>query len=121
MEPIFTAEQLAELKAYHLPFYIRAALNPFLLLGYLALVLGPLNGPFYRSAQRAAAWLDRRLGFLRRTPGIRVFLQVLDKLWGEPGWGTAVLFGLCVDLTYKLVFLPADIYFGYILEHRYGM
>jgi STE24 endopeptidase len=121
MEPIFTAEQLAEIKTYHLPYYIRSALNPFLLLGYLALVLGPLNGPFYRSAQRAAAWLDSRLGFLRRTPGARVVLQVLDKLWGEPGWGTALLFGLFVDLTYKLVFLPADIYFGYILEHRYGM
>ena len=84
-------------------------------------MLGPLNRPFYRFAQRLAAKLDSRLGFLRRAPVLRVFFQVLDRLWGEPGWGTAVLFGLCVDLTYKLVFLPADIYFGYILEHRYGM
>ncbi|WP_224364003.1 M48 family metalloprotease [Hyalangium versicolor] len=121
MEPIFTPDQLAEIKAYSLPYYIRAAVNPFIYVGFLALMLGPLNGPFYRFAQATAAWLDARLGFLRTAPVSRVFLRALDTLWGEPGWGTALLFSLFVDLSLKLVTAPIDFYFGYILEHRYGM
>lgn len=121
MEPIFTPEQLAEIKAYSLPYYVRAAVNPFVYVGFLALMLGPLNKPFYRFAQSVASWLNVRLGFLRTAPGSRVFLQALDRLWGEPGWGTALLFALCVDMSLKLATAPSDFYFGYILEHRYGM
>jgi STE24 endopeptidase len=121
MEPIFTPEQLAGIKAYHLPYYIRNAVSPLMTVGFLALVLGPLNGPFFRLSRAVAAWLDGRFTFLRTAPGSRAFFRVMDKLWGEPGWGTAVFFALCVDLSFKLLLLPLDIYFGYILEHRYGM
>ncbi len=96
-------------------------MNPFVYVGFLALTLGPLNKPFYRFAQAAAAWLDARLAFLRTAPGSRVFLRALDLLWGEQGWGAALLFSLCVDLSLRLVTAPSDFYFGYILEHRYGM
>lgn len=121
MDPIFTPEQLAEIKAYSLPFYIRAAVNPFVYVGFLALMLGPLNKPFYRFAQATAAWLDAQLAVLRTAPGSRVFLRALDMLWGEKGWGAALLFSLCIDLSLKLVTAPIDFYFAYILEHRYGM
>ncbi len=121
MEPIFTPEQLAEIKAYSLPYYIRAAVNPFIYVGFLALMLGPLNAPLYRFAQAGASWLDARLAFLRRTPGLRTLLKALDMMWGESGWGTALLFALYADISLKLVTAPSDFYFGYILEHRYGM
>lgn len=121
MEPIFTPEQLAEIKAYHLPLYIKSAVSPLVYLGVLALILGVLAKPFYRGCEACAAWLSRRLAFLRTAPVSRAFLRAMDKLWGEPGWGAALLFALLVDLFIELVYVPATIYFGYVLEHRYGM
>lgn len=121
MEPIFTPEQLAELKAYHLPYYLRSAVSPLLTLGLLALALGPLNKPFFRLSRAVAAWLNGRFAFLRTAPVSRAFFRVMDRLWGEPGWGAAIFFALCVDLSFKLVQLPLNFYFDYIREHRYGM
>lgn len=121
MEPLFTPAQLAEIQAYHQPIYIGMALNPFLYLGTLALILGVLVRPFHRQASACAAWLDQRLAFLRTAPVSRVFLKAMDQLWGEPGWGTALLFALFVTLVIELVYTPVSIYFGYVLEHRYGM
>jgi STE24 endopeptidase len=121
MEPLFTPEQLAEIKAYHLPLYIRSAVSPAVYLGVLLLILGVLVRPFYRGAGSCAAWLSQRLAALRTAPVLRVVVQAMDRLWGEPGWGTAILFALFVDLFLELVYAPSTIYFGYVLEHRYGM
>ncbi|OJT27408.1 peptidase M48 [Archangium sp. Cb G35] len=121
MEPIFTPEQLAEIEAYYLPLYIRSAVSPLVYLGVLALILGVLVRPFYRWSESGAAWLSQRLAFLRTAPVFRVIVQALDKLWGEPGWGAALLFAMLVELFIELVYIPANIYFGYVLEHRYGM
>ena len=121
MEPLFTPEQLAEIKAYHLPGYIQSAVSPFVYLGVLLLILGVLVRPFYRWARAGADGLERRLALLRTAPVLRVFLQAMDRLWGEPGWGAALLFALLVDFFIELVHAPANIYFGYVLEHQYGM
>jgi STE24 endopeptidase len=121
MEPIFTPAQLAEIQAYYLPHYIRSAVNPFVSLGVLALLLWVLNRPFYRGAQALASGLGQRFGSLRTAPVSRGLLRALDRLWGEPGWGTAVLFALFLDLFSKVLYAPADLYFDYILEHRHGM
>ncbi|MBM7114085.1 M48 family metalloprotease [Archangium primigenium] len=121
MEPLFTPEQLAEIKAYHLPIYIRGAVSPLIYLGIFALILGVLVQPFHRGAQRSAAWLSRHLAPLRTAPVLRVVVSALDRMWGESGWGAALLFALFVDLFLELVYSPANIYFGYVLEHRYGM
>lgn len=121
MEPIFTAEQLAEAKAYHLPGYIYAGVNLVLYPALLVLILAVLHRPFYRWAQGVAAWLDARFSGLRKAPVARVFFQVMDRLWGEPGWGTALLFALFIDLFLLIVYTPVDVYFDYILEHRFGM
>jgi len=121
MEPLFTPEQLAEIKAYHLPHYIRSAVSPLISLGTFALIIGVLLQPFYRGAQRCAAWLTHRFAGLRTAPVLRVVVNALDKMWGEPGWGTAILFALFVDFFIELLYFPANIYFGYVLEHRYGM
>ncbi|MCE9667329.1 M48 family metalloprotease [Myxococcus stipitatus] len=121
MEPIFTPEQLAEIHAYHVPYYIRAAVDPFARLALLALLLGVLVRPFFRWATALAGGLERRLGVLRALPVSRAFLHALDRLWGERGWGAAVLFALMTDLFVKLVYAPVDIWFAYTLEHRHGM
>ena len=121
MEPLFTPEQLAEIKAYHLPHYVWSGLAPLLYLGTLALILGVLVRPFHRWSESCAAWLSQRLAFLRTAPVSRVVVQALDRLWGEPGWGTAILFALFVEFFIELVYVPVNIYFGYVLEHRHGM
>ncbi|AKQ64179.1 Zn-dependent protease with chaperone function [Myxococcus hansupus] len=121
MEPLFTPEQLAEIHAYHQPYYIRAAVEPFVRLALLLLLLGVLVQPFYRLATAAAAGLERRLGFLRTAPVSRAFFSAMDRLWGEPGWGAAVIFALFTDLFVTLVYLPVDVWFSYTLEHRHGM
>ncbi|NTX59126.1 M48 family metalloprotease [Myxococcus sp. CA051A] len=121
MEPLFTPEQLAEIHAYHLPYYVRAAVDPFARLALLALLLGVLVRPFFRMATAAAAGMERRLGFLRTAPVSRAFFRAMDRLWGESGWGAAVLFALMTDLFVKLVYAPVDIWFAYSLEHQHGM
>jgi STE24 endopeptidase len=121
MEPIFTPEQLAEIKAYHLPHYVWSGVSPLLYLGILGLILGVLARPFHRRAEACADWLSQRLSFLRTAPVSRAFFKAMDLLWGESGWGTALLFALFVNLFITAVYLPANIYFGYVLEHQYGM
>jgi STE24 endopeptidase len=121
MEPIFTPEQLIEIKEYHLPWYIRSAVLPVVNLGVLLLMLGALNKPFYRFAEASAARLDARFGSLRNAPVSRVFFRVFDRLWGGPGWGAALIFALSLQLSFTILFAPVEFYFSYILEHRYGM
>ncbi|QSQ13486.1 M48 family metalloprotease [Myxococcus landrumensis] len=121
MEPLFTPEQLAEIHAYHLPYYVRAAVDPFAKMLLLALLLGVLVRPFFHMATSAAGGLERGLGFLRTAPVSRAFFQAMDRLWGEPGWGAAVIFALMTDLFVKLIYAPVDIWFAYTLEHRHGM
>jgi STE24 endopeptidase len=121
MEPLFTPEQLAEVHAYHQPYYIRAAVEPFARVGLLALQLGVLVRPFHRAATAAAAGLERGLGWLREAPVSRAFFRVMDRLWGEPGWGAAVLFALLMDLFLRLLYTPVDTWFNYTLEHRHGL
>lgn len=121
MEPLFTPEQLAEIHAFHRPYYIRAAVGPFANLALMLLMLGVLVQPLHRLAVAAAAGLERRLGFLRTAPVSRAFFHAMDRLWGKPGWGAAVLFALFTDLFVSLVYLPVDVWFSYTLEHRHGM
>ncbi|MDC0709829.1 M48 family metalloprotease [Stigmatella sp. ncwal1] len=120
-EPIFTPEQLAEIKAYYLPHYIRSAVSPLVTLALLAFLLGGLNRPFYQGAQALASWMGRRGAFLRTAPVSRILVRAMDRLWGEPGWGTALLFALFIDLFSKVLYAPSDVYFDYLLEHRHGM
>ena len=121
MEPLFTPDQLAQIKAYHLPRYVWTGLAPLLYVGTLALILAVLVRPFYRQAERCAHWLSERLAFLRTAPVLRVLVKVMDLLWGESGWGTALLFALFMQLFITLLYTPANIYFEYVLEHQYGM
>ncbi|XXF76665.1 M48 family metalloprotease [Myxococcaceae bacterium GXIMD 01537] len=121
MEPLFTPEQLAEIKAYHLPGYVFAGVDLVVYPLLLLLILLVLHRPFYRWAEAGAAGLERRFGGLRTAPVTRILVRVMDRLWGEPGWGAALLFAVFLDLYLLVLYTPLDIYFGYIREHQYGM
>jgi STE24 endopeptidase len=121
MEPILTPEQLAEIKAYHLPGYIYAGVDMVVYPALLLLILAVLHRPFYRWAEAGAAGLSRRLAFLRTAPVSRVLVKVMDRLWGEPGWGVALLFAFFVDVFLLVLYLPVQVYFEYFREHQYGM
>lgn len=122
-QPIFTPEELAEVLAYHRPAYLYSAFSELINLAVFVLVLRYCIRPFYRLAQAGAAAIGARCGALAlaRAPVARALVRVLERLWGGPGWGAAVLFVAIQMLFVIALFLPVDVYFGYILEHRHGL
>lgn len=120
-DAIFTAAELAEVKAYHAPHYTWTAIADAFRLLLLFLTLRYLVRPLYAAAQRSAAWLDVRLALTRALPVVRAVPSAMDKLWGMKGWGTALLFAFYDLLLSTLLLLPLNIYFGYVLEHRHGL
>ncbi len=120
-EPLFTPEQLAEIEAYHFPHYVWAAVGDGVNLVVCLLVLWRGVAPMFRFSEWAAAALAARWPGLRKARVPRVVLAALDRLWGGPGWGAALLFAGCDFAVGVLAFLPVDVYFGYVLEHRFGL
>lgn len=105
-EPIFTATELAEVKAYHAPRYTFEAVDTLLWPLMLVLVVRFLTVPLYRLATRLTArWRS----------------AVLDRVWKGPGWGATIVFALLLFGLFSLVTLPTDIWFGFVREHQYGL
>ena len=106
MEPLFTADQLAEVRAYHAPFYTSALVDliagPFLLITTTLF----LTRPFHALASR---W------------GKRVNSEVLTRMWRGPEWAEAILFSLLLFGFFSAVSLPINLWFGYVHEHQYGL
>lgn len=111
-DPIFTPEELAQVLAYHRPGYVYAAVSELINVAVIVIVLRFCVRPFYALAQRGAESIAKRTGLRSR---------VLERLWGGPGWGAAILFVALNTLFLTALYLPVDIYFGYINEHRYGL
>jgi len=109
VEPIYTAEQLAEVKAYHQPRYVYSiidfALSPLVLLAMVRWATRPL----WRVSERAGARIER--------PG----LKLPTKLWNGTGWAAALVFALLFFGVYSLPDLPIEIWFGYFHEHDHGL
>lgn len=110
--PIFTPEELAEVLAYHRPGYAYTAVSELINLAVIVIVLRYCVRLFYALAQRGADAIARRTGLRSR---------VLERLWGGPGWGAAILFVALNTLFLTALYLPVDVYFGYIHEHRFGL
>ena len=105
-EPIFTATELAEVKAYHAPRYTFEAVDTLLWPLVLVLVVRFLTVPLYRLATRLTTrWRS----------------AVLDRVWKGPGWGATIVFALLLFGLFSLVTLPSDIWFGFVREHQYGL
>lgn len=120
MEPIFSPDELARVRAYAQPFYLWLVLKDVALVGLYALLLRFGVRPLYAAATRAATWLQARSGWTRTVPVVRALPAALGKLWGGPGWGTALLFALLYMAVVNAVFLPKTVWLDYVHEHRYG-
>jgi STE24 endopeptidase len=104
--PIFTAAELAEVKAYHAPRYAFDAVDTFVWPLLLVLVVRFVTGPLYRWAVRLTArWRSK----------------VLDRVWQGPGWGPTIAFALLLFGLFSVVTLPSDVWFGFVREHQYGL
>jgi STE24 endopeptidase len=92
-DPIFTPEQLAEIQAYHWPHYVWGAVGDVVNLCIAVLLMRFLVRPLYaRCAQ-------------------------------VPGgvWGPTLAFALSYYALTSLLYLPLDVWFDYVLEHRFGL
>lgn len=121
MEAIFTASELAEVKAYHAPHYAWSATADAFRILLLFITLRYLVRPLYRAAEKTAPILGNWFKFVRRVPVLRAVPAALDRLWGDSGWGVALLFAFYDLMVGALIMLPLNIYFGYVLEHRHGL
>ncbi len=117
-EPLFTAQQLAEIRAYHAPGYAWSAVNDAFQLSLYAFVLWRGGRWLHRLAERLASRLGARTAAF---PGLGPLRRALGALWGGAGWGTALLYCVGLLLFFELASLPADFYLSFLNEHRYGM
>lgn len=106
MEPLFTAAQLEEVRAYHAPIYAAALVELVLwpLLTALLVVFG--TRPLYRLAERWTA---------------RARVPVLERAWQGPGWAAAVTFALLFFGSLALAALPVTAWFDFVRERQFGL
>ncbi|MBE2250357.1 MAG: M48 family metalloprotease [Myxococcus sp.] len=109
MEPLYTAEQLAEVKAYHQPRYVASFVDFVLTPLVLALMVRFATRPLWRLSERVGGAVDR-LG-----------LKLPTRLWGGTGWAAALAFATLFFGAYGLLDVPLEIGFGYFHEHAYGL
>lgn len=112
MEPIYTAEQLAEVKAYHQPRYTVSFIDFIVTPLVLVLMVRFATRPLWRVSERLGAKIGA---------SSLALLKVPTRLWNGTGWSAALLFALLFFGLYTLLDLPADIWFGYFHEHSHGL
>lgn len=106
MEPLYSATELAEVRAYHAPIYTAAAVD---------LVLWPLV------LLAAARFLTRPLFGLATRWTARVRVPALSRVWGGDDWAPAVLFAVLFFGVFSLVTAPVDVWFGFVREREFGL
>jgi STE24 endopeptidase len=106
VEPFFTAEQLAEVRAYHAPIYAAAAVEAVLWPVITAVLVFFGTRPLYALAERL---------------GRPVRSAVLERAWGGPGWSAAVVFALLFFGALAVLGLPVTVWFEYVREREYGL
>ena len=107
--------------AYHAPYYLWAAIEPFAYFGALALFIRFLLLPLDRGSKLLAQRLAEQGKNLSALPVLRVVPSLGNRLWRGDGWGAAMLFTWAFLLFWHLAFWPVVIYLGYFHEHRFGM
>lgn len=106
MEPLFTASELEQVKAYHAPIYTAAAVD---------LVLWPLV------LIASARFLTRPLHRVATKLGARVKVPALERVWQGEGWAATVLFAIFFFGFFALITVPIDVWFGFVREHEFGL
>ncbi len=102
MEPIYSSEELAQLADYLAPTYFIAAVN----LVTWPLVLALFAFTFWRLYPRLP------LGAAQGPAG---------RLWGDGTWLPTLLFALAYFFSLVLLYLPVEVWLGYVRERQYGM
>ncbi|MBL8955667.1 MAG: M48 family metalloprotease [Myxococcaceae bacterium] len=102
-EAIFTPQQLAEIEAYHRPYYFWAWAGLVVNLAITAAVFRFVIGPLYARCERV------------KPPS-----KVLAKVWLGDGWAAALLFSLAYFALMTLTALPVDVWFQ-LHEHAFGL
>lgn len=102
-EAIFTPEQLAEIHAYHRPYYFWAWAGIVVNLGITAVVLRFVIGPLYARCER-----------------LKIPSKALSQMWKGDGWAAALAFSLSYFAAMVLVSLPVDVWFQ-LHEHAFGL
>ena len=121
IDAIFSPEALAEIRAYKDPLYASRIAYEVISLLVWVVILRFWIVPLFAWSERMTARLDRRFPHLRTVPVVRAIPAALDRIWGGPGWGAALLFTLALEQANMLAFLPLDFYFGFIHEKNFGM
>lgn len=106
MEPLFTAQELESIRAYHDPFYRVAAVD--LLLWPVLLVV-------------SARWLTRPLYALAARLTARVRSPILTRIWSGDAWATSLAFALLYFGLFALISLPLEVWFGFVREREFGL
>lgn len=106
MEPLFTAQELESIHAYHDPFYRAAAVD---------LVLWPIL------LVASARWLTRPLFALATRLTSRVDAPPLSRIWNGNAWAASLVFALLYFGLFALVSLPLEIWFGFVREREFGL
>lgn len=121
VDAIYTPAEFAEVQAYYAPYYFLAKAGIPLALTISILTLRYFIRPAWRWSEAGSSAIARALPRARSTPGLRVLVQVLDRLWSGTGWGTALLFAFFYFALHFALGLPETIYLGYFHEHRFGL
>jgi STE24 endopeptidase len=118
MDALFSAEYWARAQAYAFPHYVWKVVGlPYLVLVYALLLRWTPS--LYAFAQRVCA--HQRCLRMGALPGLRVAPALSKRLWKGPGLGAALLFTLLLLLLFASFYVPVNVFFGYVWEHRFGL
>ena len=121
MEPLFTPEQLAEIRAYHAPIYVRVVVSAIFDLALSFAILRFAIRPLWSAAGRLSRWTEARFGWMQSAPGLRIPVKIAQRLWNGDDALQSMWFA---NLHFFLIWgigLPRAFYFGFIHERRYGL
>lgn len=106
MEPLFTAAELEQVRAYHGPIYTAAAVDLVLWPVVLLLSARFLTRPLFALATRWTA---------------KVRVPALSRVWRGDDWAATVLFAILFFAFFALVTMPIDLWFGFVREREFGL
>ncbi len=121
IDAIFSAEALAEIRAYKDPLYLSVPITELMDLLFWVVFLRLGIPRLYEWSLGVTARVDRRFPKLRSIRVVRTVPIVIARLWGGSGWGAAMLFAMVLLQVRTLIFLPSDFYFEFIHEQKFGM
>ena len=114
----FTREAVQRHDAFKVPHRWNLIADPVLYLTFIGVFFG------FKLNRRLKLWAERVTRRWGETLGKARVLsrtgQVLSTMWGDDGWGGALLFSLCFMLLMYAQNAPGAFYFTWWYEHQHG-